>query len=76
MTGECYQRPEFPSTWARREGKGRVFYTSLGHREDVWTNPVFQEIALGGFAWVMGNVDYDVRPNIAEVTPHADKFKN
>ncbi len=76
MTGECYQRPEFPSTWARRQGKGRVFYTSLGHREDVWTNPVFQEIALGGFAWVMGNVDYDVRPNIAEVTPNADKFKN
>ena len=76
MTGECYQRPDFPSTWARRQGKGRVFYTSLGHREDVWTNPVFQAITLGGFAWVMGNTDYDVRPNIDEVTPHANQLKN
>jgi hypothetical protein len=76
MTGECYQRPEFPSTWARRQAKGRVFYTSLGHREDVWTSPVFQAIALGGFAWVMGNKDYDVRPNIGEVTPHANQLKN
>ena len=76
MTGECYQRPDFPSTWARRQGKGRVYYTSLGHREDVWTNPVFQAVALGGFAWVMGNTDYDVRPNIDRVTPHANQLKN
>ena len=76
MTDECYQRPEFPSTWARMQGKGRVFYTSLGHREDVWTNPVFQAITLGGFAWVMGNVDCDVRPNINEVTPHANQLTN
>ena len=76
MTGQCYQRPEFPSTWARRQGKGRVFYTSLGHREDVWTNPVFQAIALGGFAWVMGNTEYDVGPNIHEVTPLANQLKN
>ena len=76
MTGDCYQRPDFPSTWARRQGKGRVFYTSLGHREDIWTNPGFQAIVLGGFAWVMGNTDYDVRPNIDRVTPHANQLKN
>jgi type 1 glutamine amidotransferase len=76
MTGDCYQRPEFPSTWARMQGKGRVFYTSLGHREDVWTSPVFQAVTLGGFAWVMGNTDFDIRPNIAQVTPHANQLKN
>src|ERR1043166_2881787 len=26
----------FPIFWAKEYGKGRVFYTSLGHREDVW----------------------------------------
>ncbi len=36
----CYDRPPFPATWARMHGKGRVFYTSLGHREDVWSNPI------------------------------------
>jgi hypothetical protein len=74
MTGECYQRPSFPATWARMHGEGRVFYTSLGHREDVWTNPFFQTIALGGIAWAMGNVDYKITPNIDKVTPEANKL--
>jgi type 1 glutamine amidotransferase len=64
----------FPCTCARRHGKGRVFYTSLGHREDVWVNPFFQTIVLGGIAWAMGNIDYDVEPNIAEVTPQANRL--
>ncbi|MGQ9573709.1 MAG: ThuA domain-containing protein [Thermoguttaceae bacterium] len=74
MKGDCYQRPDFPATWARRHGKGRVFYTSLGHREDIWTNPFFQAIALGGLAWAMGNVQYDIKPNIDRVTPHANRL--
>jgi len=71
-----YDRPPFPATWARMHGKGRVFYTSMGHREDVWTSDVFQQIVLGGFAWAMGNVDADVTPNIAKVTPKAGQLKN
>src|SRR6266566_7148548 len=27
---------DFPIAWCKMYGKGRVFYTSLGHREDVW----------------------------------------
>jgi len=73
MKGAAYQRPDYPATWARRYGKGRVFYTSLGHREDVWTSPFFQAIALGGIDWATRRVDFDVRPNIAEVTPGADQ---
>jgi uncharacterized protein len=72
MQGDCYRRPDFPCTWARRQGKGRVFYTSLGHREDIWTNPFFQAIVMGGFAWVLGNVDCDVTPNINSVAPKAN----
>ena len=43
-----------PIAWTRTEGKGKVFYTSLGHREDVWTNPAYQKHQLGGIAWAMG----------------------
>jgi len=25
-----------PVSWSKEVGKGRVFYTSLGHREDIW----------------------------------------
>src|SRR5437667_4225806 len=28
---------DYPIAWCKEYGKGRVFYTSLGHREDVWT---------------------------------------
>jgi type 1 glutamine amidotransferase len=72
MQGDCYQRPPFPATWARKHKKGRVFYTSLGHREDVWTNPLFEQILLGGLSWTMGRVDADVPSNMKEVTPEAE----
>jgi uncharacterized protein len=52
--------------------RGRVFYTSMGHREDIWTNPVFQQVILGGMNWAVGNVDADVTPNIGKVTPQAN----
>ena len=71
MTGNEYKRPPFPATWARMHGKGRVFYTSMGHREDVWTNPLFQEILFGGISWAVGNVNADVTPNLEKVTPGA-----
>ena len=50
-------------------GKGRVFYTSMGHREDVWENPKYQGLLLGALGWATGKVDFDVTPNVAKVTP-------
>jgi len=76
MKGDRYQRPPFPCTWARRHGKGRVFYTSFGHRDDIWTNPRVQGIILGGLSWAMGNVKANVKPNIDQVTPKASQLKN
>ena len=69
-----YQRPPYPSTWARLHGQGRVFYTSMGHREDNWLNPFFQEILLGGIAWAVRNIDADVTPNLAKVAPRANEL--
>ncbi|HEY0966985.1 MAG TPA: ThuA domain-containing protein [Opitutaceae bacterium] len=34
--GEAGAAGHFPVSWARSQGKGRIFYTSLGHREDIW----------------------------------------
>lgn len=72
MQGAEYHRPAFPQTWARRHGKGRVFYTSMGHRADVWTNRTFQNILLGGLAWAVGNVQAEVPPNLNSATPEAE----
>ena len=71
MKGKEYERPPFPTTWARKEGAGRVWYTAMGHREDVWTNPIFQDILVGGVKWALGEVEADVPANIKEAAPGA-----
>jgi type 1 glutamine amidotransferase len=71
MKGKEYERPPFPTTWARKEGEGRVFYTAMGHREDVWTNPIFRSILVGGLKWAMKDAEADITPNLKEVAPGA-----
>jgi type 1 glutamine amidotransferase len=74
MKGAEYQRPNFPATWAHMHHKGRVFYTSMGHREDVWQKPEFQELLLGGLSWAVGNVKADITPNLDKVAPKAKEL--
>ncbi len=69
-----YARPNYPETFAHMYGKGRSFYTSMGHRNDVWQNPVFQSILMGGVDWALGRVNADVTPNISTVTPGANEL--
>jgi uncharacterized protein len=71
-----YQRPSYPATWARMHQKGRVFFSSMGHREDVWLNPIFQQLLVGGLSWIFGDVDADVTPNIKETAPKAEEMPN
>jgi type 1 glutamine amidotransferase len=71
MKGVEYERPDFPATWARMHHKGRVFYTSLGHRDDVWTNPLFQNLLVGAVSWAVGAADADVSSNIKRAAPEA-----
>lgn len=46
---------DYPQAWERTFGKGRVFYTALGHRADIWSNdPVFRAHITGGIRWALG----------------------
>jgi type 1 glutamine amidotransferase len=38
--------------WTHEVGKGRVFYTALGHRNEVWKDERYQKHLLGGLRWV------------------------
>jgi type 1 glutamine amidotransferase len=69
-----YDRPNYPMTWARAFGRGRVFYTSMGHREDVWSNPMYQGLVLGALGWATGRVEANIEPNIRKVTPKYDQL--
>ncbi len=69
---------DFPISWCKEYGKGRVFYTALGHREDVWdadwkdhqgrraNDPevarAFQQHLLGGIEWALGLKPGDGQP--------------
>jgi uncharacterized protein len=53
---------DYPVAWTKYVGNGRVFYTSLGHREDVWENPLYQRHILEGIRWVLGQVEADATP--------------
>ena len=49
-------------TWVRRYGKGRVFYTNLGHVKENWDDPKFQQMFVEGIKWAMGLVEGDATP--------------
>ena len=70
MKGPMYQRPPYPSTWIRTHGEGRVFYTNMGHREDVWTNPAFQSLLAGAVDWATRRATADTAPNLDQAAPH------
>lgn len=53
---------DYPIAWSKTFGEGRVFYTSLGHREDVWTSKDYQDHILGGILWSVGLAEGSAEP--------------
>lgn len=46
---------DYPQSWVRNWGKGRVFYTSLGHLAETFNNDsVFKAHLTGGIRWALG----------------------
>ncbi|MDX1680361.1 MAG: ThuA domain-containing protein [Akkermansiaceae bacterium] len=64
-----YNRPPYPTSWARMEDKGRVYYNAMGHREDVWDSELFQNMIIGAVDWTRGAVDVDIPANLEECAP-------
>lgn len=68
---------DYPISWCKQYGKGRVFYTSLGHREDVWdpkapdrknapeVAEAYQNLILNGIKWAVGEEHWNTKPQKA-----------
>lgn len=54
---------DYAISWVREVGKGKVFYTSFGHRPEVWQDPKFQQHLFGGIDWATGKKKGDARPS-------------
>lgn len=52
----------YPVSWLSTYGKGRVFYCSLGHREDIYWNKAVLQHYLAGMQYALGDLDADAKP--------------
>ena len=48
------QDKDYALAWTKDYGKGRVFYSAFGHREEVWKDERFLAHMLGGLKYAMG----------------------
>ena len=54
----------FPLSWCQEVEGGRQFYTSLGHKIEHYSDPVFQQHLLGGIRWVLGETNLTANPRL------------
>ena len=53
---------DFAVTWAKMYGKGRVYYSTLGHVKENWDNSNLQRMYTEAIKWALGLVNADVTP--------------
>ena len=44
---------DFPVAWTKTYGKGRVFYSTLGHPRELWDTPWLQQMYFQALKWSM-----------------------
>jgi hypothetical protein len=46
---------DYPQVWYQHIGRGRTFYSAIGHRDELWTNdPVYRRFMVGAIRWALG----------------------
>jgi uncharacterized protein len=56
---------DFAVTWAKTYGKGRVYYSTLGHPVENWDKPEIQRMYTEAIKWATRQVDADLKPRPA-----------
>jgi type 1 glutamine amidotransferase len=51
-------------SWVSTYGKGRTFYCSLGHREEIYCEPAILKHYLAGIQYALGDLDADASPTV------------
>ncbi|TPG21709.1 ThuA domain-containing protein [Sphingomonas koreensis] len=54
---------DFPVAWIKSYGKGRVFYSDLGHPVASWDDPRIRDMYLKGIRWALGETQMNVHPH-------------
>ena len=56
---------DYPLAWAKMYGKGRVFYSSLGHDTATWDNRDVRQMYFEAIKWSLGLTEGDATPRPA-----------
>ena len=48
---------DFAVSWIHRYGRGHVFYCSLGHRNEIYSNPIVLQHYLAGIQYAIGDLN-------------------
>ena len=48
---------DYPVSWVKSYGKGRVFYSNFGHNKSSWWTPFLLKHFLAGIRWSVGELD-------------------
>lgn len=59
------QDNDYAVSWIKSYGKGRVFYSSLGHTPDLFMTPKLAEHILAGVQFVLGDLEANTSPGLA-----------
>ena len=54
---------DFAVAWSKMYGKGRVFYSTLGHTNEAWDDPDILKMYLEAVQWVLGRTDGSTAPH-------------
>jgi len=60
---------DFAVAYARMYGKGRVFYSTLGHTNESWDDPDIQKMYFEAIRWALGMTEGSTRPHPRPALP-------
>lgn len=57
------QDHDFAVAWSKMYGRGRVFYSTLGHTNESWNDPDIQKMYFEAIKWALGLTEGSTTPH-------------
>lgn len=72
VKGKKREDNDYPVAWVQQFGKGRVFYSALGHNHHIYANPMLLKHYLAGIQFACGDLPADTTPSARLLMPNLD----
>jgi hypothetical protein len=74
---DLYKNGAYPIIWCSAYGEGKVYFNGMGHREELWEDPIFTQSIVDAATWLMepSSAASDTKPNYDEVMATVKKVE-